>query len=100
MSSGGLTWRGPVVWWQPVAGWRHALSPDQRPRPGQERQTVCGEQVTLIEPSDVDWLLPTCDTCMAAAVELGEQRRRADAQSASWESPFQAVVRRLRGDER
>lgn len=95
--SGGLSWQGPVAWWQPVAGWRHALPPDQRPRPGQERETLCGEQVTLIDPSDVDWLLPTCATCMATAIELGEQRRRAE-RAPSWESPAQEAARRLRGD--
>ncbi|MDR7301869.1 zinc finger protein [Haloactinomyces albus] len=62
------SWQGPVVWWQPVLGERHALSPEERPRPGQTRDTVCGLSVTLQAPSDVDWLLPTCDECWAQAV--------------------------------
>lgn len=96
--SGGLSWKGPVVWWQPVAGWRHALPPDRRPHPGEERETVCGESVTLIDPSDVDWLLPTCDTCMARAMELVEQRRQEEQYARSWESPAESAARRLRGD--
>ncbi|MDR7301784.1 zinc finger protein [Haloactinomyces albus] len=98
MLSEGLQWEGPVVWWQPVVGQRHALSPEVRPKPGQERDTGCGQSVTLIDPSDVDWLMPTCDDCVARAVELGEQRRQRSSQQApSWESPAQAAVRRLRG---
>lgn len=75
---GFLSWEGPVVWWHPVDGWRHALSPELRPRPGQERATVCGEAVTLAEASDVDWLAPTCDTCMAEARARGNARAARD----------------------
>lgn len=70
-----LKWQGPVVWWNPVDGFRHAFSPERRPHPGQERITECGLSVTLIEPGPVDWLMPTCDTCMARAREHVEDRR-------------------------
>ncbi|NYH79477.1 hypothetical protein FHR84_002815 [Actinopolyspora biskrensis] len=70
----GLSWEGPVVWWNPVEGLRHAFTPEQRPRPDQWRATLCGPRVTLIEPDEVDWLLPTCDDCMSAAVTRGRDR--------------------------
>lgn len=69
-----LEWEGPVVWWNPVDGWRHAFTPDERPSPGRERETLCGQAVTLIDPSAVDWLMPTCDTCMNAAIHRRDDR--------------------------
>ncbi len=71
----GLFWQGPVVWWNPVGGWRHAFAPDMKPRPGQERVTVCGQAVVLIDPSELDWLAPTCDACMGRAKEWSQQRQ-------------------------
>ncbi len=71
----GLRWQGPVVWWNPVDGLRHAFSPERRLHPGQERDTQCGLPVTLIEPDAVDWLMPTCETCMARACARMEDRR-------------------------
>lgn len=76
--SGGLQWEGPVVWWNPVAGQRHAFGPDRRPHPGEERDTLCGATVTLTDPSDVDWLMPTCDICMSAAVARSDARAERD----------------------
>ncbi|MDR7301951.1 zinc finger protein [Haloactinomyces albus] len=78
---GGVEWEGPVVWWQPVEGQRHAFSPDRRPRPGQERDTVCGEQVTLVELAEVDWLAPTCDVCMAEACTRRDARVERDREA-------------------
>ncbi|WP_017973539.1 zinc finger protein [Actinopolyspora halophila] len=77
----GLSWEGPVVWWNPVEGFRHAFTPERRPRPEQRRETLCGLRVTLIEPDEVDWLLPTCDDCMSAAVVRGrdKEHRREEA---------------------
>ncbi|GAB3549139.1 hypothetical protein J2S53_004147 [Actinopolyspora lacussalsi] len=89
-----LRWRGPVVWWQPVAGWRHALSPELRPRPGQRRTTLCGEDVELIDPTEVDWLMPTCDTCMSLACDRMEQRRLNEDEQAR----RRAAIRRLTGE--
>lgn len=65
---------GPVVWWQPVEGERHALPPHRRPHPGEERETLCERRVTLIDPTDVDWLCPTCDVCMVRARERVHER--------------------------
>ncbi|SFT89828.1 zinc-finger [Actinopolyspora lacussalsi subsp. righensis] len=85
-----LEWQGPVVWWNPVGGWRHAFTPDQRPHPGQERETLCERTVTLIEPSDVDWLMPTCDTCMTAAIRRRDDRTERDrhTHTGPWASPL------------
>lgn len=74
-------WEGPVVWWQPTRGERHAFPPDRRPRPGQERETVCGEQVTLVELAEVDWLAPTCDACMAEARTRRDARAERDREA-------------------
>ncbi|NYH80820.1 hypothetical protein FHR84_004188 [Actinopolyspora biskrensis] len=70
----GFEWPGPVVWWNPVDGFRHAFDAGQRTRPGQNRETLCGSNVVLIDPSELDWLLPTCDICMSAAVERGRTK--------------------------
>ncbi|NYH80353.1 hypothetical protein FHR84_003710 [Actinopolyspora biskrensis] len=77
----GWGWSGPVVWWNPVAGLRHAFSRELRPRPGQERDTLCGQWVTLIDPSELDWLLPTCDICMSVAVEHGREKEDRERQA-------------------
>ncbi|MDR7301208.1 zinc finger protein [Haloactinomyces albus] len=74
MTCGGFQWEGPVVWWRPVDGYRHALPPEERPAAGQQRETVCGESVTLTEPAAVDWLMPTCDACMAEACARRDAR--------------------------
>lgn len=58
---------GPVVYWRPFEGLRHALSPAELPRAGQVRDTLCGVSATLTDPSEVDWLAPTCDHCMVHA---------------------------------
>ncbi|SFD85186.1 hypothetical protein SAMN04487819_10491 [Actinopolyspora alba] len=39
----GWGWSGPVVWWNPVGGFRHAFSREIRPRPEQRRDTLCGQ---------------------------------------------------------
>ncbi|WP_372495380.1 zinc finger protein [Saccharopolyspora soli] len=72
----GLVSPGPVVYWRPHGGQRHALWPMELPRAGQERETVCGDTITLIEPSEVDWLDPTCEFCMTRARELRDARER------------------------
>ncbi|SFD72881.1 zinc-finger [Actinopolyspora alba] len=71
-----IGWRGPVVWWNPIAGYRHAFGPDTPPRPEQHRDTLCGVSVTLTESSDADWLLPTCDSCMSEALIRSENREQ------------------------
>ena len=76
----GLFWQGPVVWWNPVDGWRHAFAPDRKPQPEQERVTLCGQAVVLIDPSELDWLAPTCDVCMNRAKEWSQQRQDAIAE--------------------
>ena len=58
---------GLVAYWRPAGGERHALEPTQAPREGQERVTLCGETITVVEASDVAWLSPTCDFCWAEA---------------------------------
>lgn len=66
--------QGPVVYWRPLKGERHALPPTHVPRPGEERETLCGLNVTTTDPSDVDWLDPTCGHCMARATALRDAR--------------------------
>ncbi|MBA8825775.1 hypothetical protein FHX42_003141 [Saccharopolyspora lacisalsi] len=61
-------------------GWRHAFSPEAKPRPEQERVTLCGQAVVLIDPSELDWLMPTCDTCMDRAKQWSQQRQDAIAE--------------------
>lgn len=65
---------GPVVYWRPDGGRRHALWPPELPRAGQTRETVCGLTVTLAEPSELDWIDPTCEPCWAKARELRDAR--------------------------
>ncbi|WP_188987102.1 zinc finger protein [Saccharopolyspora thermophila] len=67
---------GPVVYWRPHGGLRHALWPPELPRAGQTRETVCGSTITLTDPSEVDWLDPTCPTCMDKARQLRDERDR------------------------
>ncbi|MEV6229466.1 zinc finger protein [Saccharopolyspora shandongensis] len=72
----GISSVGPVVYWRPHGGRRHALWPPELPRAGQTRETVCGGTITLADPSEVDWLDPTCEFCMAKARELRDARER------------------------
>jgi zinc finger protein len=72
----GISSVGPVVYWRPNGGQRHALWPLELPRAGQTRETVCGKSITLTEPSEVDWFDPTCETCMVKARELRDERER------------------------
>lgn len=59
---------GAVAYWNPINGTRHGLFPDALPQPGQQRQTLCGLDVVLGDPSTVDWLSPTCPDCWAKAL--------------------------------
>ncbi|ASU80706.1 hypothetical protein CDG81_00595 [Actinopolyspora erythraea] len=77
----GWGWSGPVVWWNPVGGFRHAFSREVRPRPQQQRDTLCGQRVTLIDPSEVDWLVPTCDICMSTAIEHGREQEQREQET-------------------
>ncbi|MEV0698469.1 zinc finger protein [Saccharopolyspora sp. NPDC050389] len=72
----GISSLGPVVYWRPHGGQRHALWPPELPRAGQTRETVCGRTVTLADPSEVDWFDPTCEFCMGKARELRDSRER------------------------
>lgn len=65
---------GPVAFWRPVGGLRHGLSPVEVPRPGQERTTLCGETVTIVEVSEVEWFAPTCDDCWGWATSQRDGR--------------------------
>ena len=67
--------QGPVVYWRPFDGSRHALSPNPPPRDGQTRETLCGVTTTLAEPSELDWLDPTCPQCWVEAKERLRQRQ-------------------------
>jgi hypothetical protein len=57
----------PVAYWRPHGGLRHALHPTDPPRPGQVRETLCGRVVEVGDPTAIDWLSPTCDTCWLTA---------------------------------
>ncbi|RKT83949.1 zinc-finger [Saccharopolyspora antimicrobica] len=64
---------GLVAYWRPVDGVRHGLLPTEPPYPGQERETLCGTTVSIVKPTDLDWLAPTCGPCW------DEARSRRDA---------------------
>ncbi|MCA1227001.1 zinc finger protein [Saccharopolyspora sp. 6M] len=66
---------GLVVYWRPMGGARHAFSPDRPPREGEWRSALCGTGGELVEPSDVDWLDPTCPECGRQARTLLDLRR-------------------------
>ncbi|MCA1187844.1 MULTISPECIES: zinc finger protein [unclassified Saccharopolyspora] len=68
---------GLVVYWRPMRGERHGFSPDRPPRAGELRSALCGTSAELVEPSDVDWLDPTCAECGRQARNLLELRQRA-----------------------
>ena len=71
-----LTWPGPVVWWHPTGGQRHAFHPDPKPAPGQHRHALCGDEATLAPATYTDWLAPTCDICMARARDRAHAREK------------------------
>lgn len=69
---------GPVAYWRPFEGVRHALEPTEPPQVGQQRQALCGDSITVTAASDVAWLAPTCDFCWAEATSRRDaQHRRA-----------------------
>lgn len=68
---------GPVAYWRPVRGQRHALSAEWLPHPGQVRDALCGLRLVLTEPSDHDWLAETCTACLNRAKALRDERTRA-----------------------
>lgn len=68
---------GPVAYWRPAQGERHALSPEQRPYPGQSRQALCGLRLTVTEPTDCDWFAETCTECLIRAKALRDAREQA-----------------------
>ncbi|GAA2338828.1 hypothetical protein GCM10009854_13960 [Saccharopolyspora halophila] len=61
--------RQVVAYWRPCGGFRHALPPDEPPRPGRERETLCGLSVEIGCPTEIDWLSPTCEPCWTAAID-------------------------------
>ena len=67
---------GPVAYWRPARGERHALSPEQRPYPGQVRDALCGLQMTITETTDCDWFAETCRDCRERAKALRDARER------------------------
>ncbi|MGW1677039.1 zinc finger protein [Saccharopolyspora sp. NPDC002376] len=67
--------QGLIAYWRPASGLRHGLEPDELPRSGQERDTLCGLSITVGSPTERDWLDPTCETCW------NEARSRRDAAS-------------------
>jgi len=68
-----------VAYWRPLDGWRHAFSAYRSPRAGDERSALCGYTGTLAEPSDVDWLDPTCSECRRQTRILAQARRKMGA---------------------
>ncbi|WP_460958302.1 zinc finger protein [Parasphingorhabdus pacifica] len=66
---------GPIAFWRPVEGARHGMSGERLPRPGQERDALCGKRITITEPSVVDWLAPTCAECWTQAKKLRDSPR-------------------------
>ncbi len=66
--------QGPVVYWHPFGGERHALWPTSPPQHGQVRDTVCGRNTTIAQASDVDWLAPTCVECLTKARAMRDAR--------------------------
>ncbi|GAA3352156.1 MULTISPECIES: zinc finger protein [Saccharopolyspora] len=67
---------GPVAYWRPAKGERHALSAEQRPYPGQVRDALCGLRFTINEPSDCDWFAESCADCLARAKALRDAREQ------------------------
>lgn len=72
----GLEAERPVAYWRPYDGLRHGMSADEIPKPGQQRQTLCGERIDIIDASEIDWLAPTCEQCWQVAVTLRNARVR------------------------
>lgn len=68
---------GPVAYWRPARGQRHALSADLLPHAGQVRDALCGLRLVLIQPTDDDWLAATCASCLVRAKQLRDGRARA-----------------------
>lgn len=65
--------RQVIAYWRPFGGFRHGLYPDAPPHPGQQRETLCGLNLTVGNPTEVEWLSPTCESCW------DEARSRRDA---------------------
>lgn len=65
---------GPVVYWHPFNGERHALWPVSPPEPDQERDTVCGLRTVIERATELEWLAPTCHECWAKARALRDAR--------------------------
>lgn len=70
----GMQAKGPLVYWRPWNGERHALWPTSIPRAGQERDTLCGAKASITEPTEIEWLAPTCGVCMSKAQGLRDSR--------------------------
>ncbi|GAB2760580.1 hypothetical protein GCM10027174_41330 [Salinifilum aidingensis] len=68
--------QGPVVYWRPWQGLRHALDPSEPPQPGQQRTGLCGAPVEVRDAGATEWLAPTCPACWDRA------RQRRDARAA------------------
>lgn len=66
--------QGPVAYWRPYEGTRHAMEPSEPPRPGHDRETLCGDAISVVEPTVVDWLAPTCAECWRRALRLRDAR--------------------------
>ncbi|MFC7342562.1 zinc finger protein [Saccharopolyspora griseoalba] len=64
----GLEPERPVVHWRPLGGLRHGVAATELPRTGQERRTLCGELLNIVDASELDWLAPTCESCWTAAL--------------------------------
>ncbi|MHA6801567.1 zinc finger protein [Bounagaea algeriensis] len=71
--------QGPVVYWRPWEGLRHALDPSEPPQPGRQRTGLCGTAVEVRDADATEWLAPTCPDCWAHARELRDARVAARA---------------------
>lgn len=71
----GLEAEKPVAYWRPCGGLRHGMAATEVPRPGQERRTLCGELLNIVDASEIDWLAPTCETCWTAAIALRDANK-------------------------
>ena len=64
----------PVAYWRPFEGERHGMAATRLPRLGQEREALCGRLITIVDPSVVDWLAPTCSECWGRATRIRDKR--------------------------
>ncbi|MFR9729328.1 zinc finger protein [Saccharopolyspora sp. MS10] len=76
MAFGVFHGRGPVAYWRPVSGVRHAVDPGEPPHPGQARTALCGAELKITKASAEDWLAPTCAACWEVARALRDAAQR------------------------